>query len=123
MAYIYETGKPNELDEPYPYLRSALDYLSENRISCQLILNSDSREAFSEMMSRGLENSAAEQWLEPMRFEYDSYMLRYYSRFAMWGFLAAAIDWLQEERPRTSREMADMLGQIMDYGLDALRHV
>ena len=121
LATALEYGRGQELKEPYPYLVATLNYIVDNAAVCKLLLRERGGEEFRRRLTEATREIIGKEWVEPRQKNYDRTALRYFSLCAVHGFAAAVIQWLEEDMPETPRELADILGNVLDYGIDALR--
>ena len=85
------------------------------------VLRERGGEEFRRRLTEATREIIGKEWVEPRQKNYDRTALRYFSLCAVHGFAAAVIQWLEEDMPETPRELADILGNVLDYGIDALR--
>jgi len=114
-------AQKNELEEPYPYLVASLNYIASNATVCKMLLSRDGGKDFCDRLVQIEEQVVSREWIEPLKTDYDAVLLSYYSRFAVYGFSSAVIQWLEKDMPESPKKLADILGHIMDFGLDAMR--
>ena len=110
-----------EQEEPYPYLVGTLNYIVNNSTVCKMLLRQNGSKNFCDRLVQIEEDTVLTEWIEPLKTQYDAVLLSYYSRFAIYGFASVVIKWLEDDMPESPEELADMLGHIMDFGLDAMR--
>ena len=110
------------MNEPYPLIIAALQYINDNKNVCRVLLRRgrETGASFTEQIATVLEKTVTE-WIRPLKQSCDNGLLNIYCHFVANGFAAVATSWLEEEIPRPLDEMADILGNIMDYGLEALK--
>jgi len=121
MQETSEYAQNRELEEPYPYLVASLNYIASNAKVCKMLLSQNGGKDFCDRLVQTEEQVVSKEWIEPLKTEYDAVLLSYYSRFAIYGFASSVIHWLENDMPESPAELADILGHIMDYGLDAMR--
>ena len=116
-----EYAQANEMTEPYPYILESLNYIVANKSVCEMLLRKNGNDGFFVHFTETLEHFIPESWLKPINIDYSPTMLSYYSVFVSYGFASVVVKWIEEGMPQSPEEMADILGHIMDCGLDALR--
>lgn len=109
-----------EQEEPYPYLVGTLNYIVNNSSVCKMLLSQNGSKNFCDRLVQIEEETVLTEWIEPLKTQYDAVLLSYYSRFDIYGFASVVIKWLEDDMPESPGELADMLGHIMDFGLDAM---